>query len=123
MSPSLYSRSFCDEEAEAFSAGRGCSMDGEVCLLSSMCRKLEAERRMKEGSASATLAVLCWSKGPGTLNRGPRSGWSPQGMDVFILSVLYGVWIPTGALIPYVAGHGERNHLGRTEKDPHIQKV
>ena len=75
------------------------------------------------GSASAALAVLCWSKGPGTLNRGPRSGWSPQGMDVFILSVLYGVWIPTGALIPYVAGHGERNHLGRTEKDPHIQKV
>lgn len=38
-------------------------MDGEVCLLSSMCRKLEAERRMKEGSASAALAVLCWSKG------------------------------------------------------------
>lgn len=28
-----------------------------------------------------------------------------------VLSVLYSVGIPTGALIPYVAGHGERNHL------------
>lgn len=98
-------------------------MDGEVCLLSSMCRKLEAERRMKEGSASAALAVLCWSKGPGTLNRGPCSGRSPQGMDMFILSVLYSIGIPTGALIPYVTGHGEWNHLGGREKDTHIHEV
>lgn len=61
--------------------------------------------------ASAALAVLSWREGPGTLNRGPCSGWSPQGMDMFILSVLYGVGIPTGALIPYVTGHGEGNHL------------
>ena len=99
------------------SAGWGCSMDGEVCLLSSMCRKSEAERRMKEGSASATLAVLCWSTVPGTSSRGPRSGWSPQGMDVLILSVLYSVGIPAGALIPYVAGHGERNHLDSRDKE------
>lgn len=58
--------SFRGVEAEAFSAGWGCSVDGEVCLLSSVCRILEAERRMKEvgggegGSASATLAVLGW---------------------------------------------------------------
>lgn len=96
-------------------------MDEEVCLLSSMCRKLEAERRMKDPTASATLAVLYWSKGPGTFNRGPRSGWSPQGMDMFVLSVLYSVGIPTGALIPYVTGHGEGNHLGGREKR-YIQK-
>ena len=77
---------------------------------------------MKEGTASATLAVLRWSKGPGTFNRGPRSGWSPQGMDMFVLSVLYSIGIPTGALIPYVTGHGEGNHLGWREKR-YIQKV
>lgn len=32
-------------------------------------------------------------------------------MDMFILSVLYSVGIPTGALIPYVTGHREGNHL------------
>lgn len=75
------------------------------------------------GSASATLAVLCWSKGPGTLNRGPCTGWSPQGMDVFILSVLDSVGIPTGALIPYVTGHGEWNHLSERDKDTHIDNM
>lgn len=91
-------------------------MDEEVCLLSSMCRKLEAERRMKEGFASATVVVLCWSKNPGILTRSLCSGWSPQRMDMFILSVLYSVGIPAGTLIPYVTGHGEWNHLGRKEK-------
>lgn len=65
MSSSLYSRSFCDveavvvvveeEEKEASEPGWGCSMNGEVCLLSSMCRKLEAERRMKEGGGGGGL--------------------------------------------------------------------
>lgn len=63
MSPGLYSRSSCDVEADVFSAGWGFSMDGEVCPLSSMCRKLEAETEDEggggRGSASAALAVLC----------------------------------------------------------------
>ena len=43
--------------------------------------------------------------------------WSPQGVDVLLLSVLRGVGIPAGALIPYVAGHRERDHLvGWTHK-------
>lgn len=49
MSPGLYSRSSCDVEADIFSAGWGFSMDGEVCLLSSMCRKLEAEKEDEGG--------------------------------------------------------------------------
>lgn len=61
--------------------------------------------------SSATLAMLCWSKGPRTLNRGPVTDRSPQGMDVFILPVLYGIGIPAGALVSYVARHGEWNHL------------
>lgn len=32
-------------------------------------------------------------------------------MDVFVLSVLNSIGIPTGALISYVTRHGEWNHL------------
>ena len=38
---------------------------------------------------------------------------SPQGVDMLLLSVLQGVGIPAGALVPYVAGHRERDHLGK----------
>lgn len=58
------------------------------------------------------LRLCCvGARGPGTLNSGPCSGWSPEGMDVCILPVLYRIQIPTRALISYVAGHGEWNHL------------
>lgn len=119
MSPGLYSRSSCDVEADIFSAGWGFSMDGEVCPLSSMCRKLEAEkedegggRRRRVGQPRPLWLCCVDARVPGTLNRGPCSGWSPQGVDMFILSILDGVGISTGALIPNVAGHGEWNHLG-----------
>lgn len=62
-------------------------------------------------------------QGPGTLSRGPIAGRSPQRMDVFILSVLYSVGIPTGALVKHVAGHGEGNHLDRTDRDTQSQPV
>lgn len=37
---------------------------------------------------------------------------SAQGMDAIILSVLDSIVVSAGALIPYVTGHGEWNHLG-----------
>lgn len=55
MSPSLYSRSFCDVEAEAFQLVGGCSMDGEVCLLSSMCRKLGGQEEDEGGGREVCL--------------------------------------------------------------------
>lgn len=47
-----------------FSACRVRGTDGEVCLLSSMCRKLEAKRDDEgKGSAPVTLPVSCRSEG------------------------------------------------------------
>ena len=75
----------------------------------------------RERSVSATLAVCdgCWRSG-GAMEEGGRlhlPDRSPQGVDVLLLPVLHGVGIPAGALIPYVAGHRERDHLvGHTKR-------
>lgn len=42
-----------EEEEQAFSACRGWVWRGEVCLLSSMCRKLEAKREDGGGGGGA----------------------------------------------------------------------
>lgn len=42
-------------------------------------------------------------------------GGSAQGQGVSLLPVLHGVGVPTGALVPDVAGHGEGDHLGGTQ--------
>lgn len=46
---------------------------------------------------------------------GGSGGWSAQSQDVSLLPVLHGIGVPTGALVPDVAGHGEGNHLGGTQ--------
>lgn len=51
-----------------------------------------------------------WGRG----HSGPGGG-SAQGQDVSLLPVLQGVGVPTGALVPDVAGHGEGDHLGGTQ--------
>lgn len=47
--------------------------------------------------------------------RSRGGGGSAQGQDVSLLPVLHGVGVPTGALVPDVAGHGEGDHLGGTQ--------
>lgn len=48
-SPIFFSVSFGCGEMEAFQqVGVAVWMDGEVCLVSSMCRKSKAKKRMKE---------------------------------------------------------------------------
>lgn len=78
MSPGLYSRSLSDAEEEEEQASQlvgGRGTEGEVCLLSSMCRKSETKGDdggregwvggggWGGGSAPVTLAVLCRSEG------------------------------------------------------------
>lgn len=50
------------------------------------------------GSATVTLA----DRDQGLWREVPLSAWSPQGVDVVILSVLDGGGVPARALIPYV---------------------
>lgn len=50
-------------------------------------------------------------------------GPSAQRQDVSLLPVLHGVGVPTGALVPDVAGHGERDHLGGTQAANVSQKL
>lgn len=77
LSPGLYSRSLSDkveEEEQGFQLVRVVVQRGEVCLLSSMCRKLEAKREDGEDGRRGVLSLwLCCAgaKGQGTPERCP----------------------------------------------------
>lgn len=70
MSPILFFlRCFCDVEAETFQLVGVAVWMERYAFSSSMCGKLEAERRMKKGVClSRSEADHKGRKGPGTLN-------------------------------------------------------
>lgn len=83
-----------------------------------MCRKpAEADNRMEEAESAEGLGRSFAPRPLRSLEgRAEAPGdRSAQSQDVSLLPVLHGIGVPTGALVPDVAGHGEGNHLGGTQ--------